>query len=210
MKGLIILGHPAVGSFNHALAHTIRQTWEAAGCDVTFHDLAAEGFDPRMTAAEAREGASDDPVIQRHIADLCNADILAVVHPNCWGAPPAIMKGWIDRVFAENAAYAFEKGIDQGDTPVGLLKIKAALVINTGNTPPDREVYHFHDPLDHIWRICILGFCGVPYVTRRLFGVVATSALTDRAAWLAETARLAADAVSRAEHGQAKTPENGG
>lgn len=191
MKALIVLGHPAPGSFNHALAETIRQTWAAAGCEITFHDLAAENFDPRMTATEAREGATTDPTVLCHIADLCTADLLAVVHPNTWGAPPAIMKGWIDRVFAENAAYGFEKAEDQGDTPVGLLKIKSALVINTGNTPLDRETFHFHDPLDHIWHTCILGFCGVPYVTRRLFGVIATSTDHDREKWLAETADLA-------------------
>jgi NAD(P)H dehydrogenase (quinone) len=198
MKALIVLGHPAPGSFNHALAETIRQTWEGAGCDVTFHDLAADGFDPRMTASEAREGATKDPIIQRHIADLCTADLLAVVHPNTWGAPPAIMKGWIDRVFAENAAYGFEKGADQGSAPVGLLKIKSALVINTGNTPLDRERDHFHDPLDAIWRTCILGFCGVPHITRRLFGVIATSTDADRKAWLAQTAALANHCVTEA------------
>ena len=202
MKALIVLGHPAPASFNHALAETIRQTWAAAGCDVTFHDLAAENFDPRMTATEAHEGASSDPTVLRHIADLCAADLLAVIHPNCWGAPPAIMKGWIDRVFAENAAYGFEKGADVGDAPIGLLKIKSALVINTGNTPLDRERDHFHDPLDHIWRTCILGFCGVPNINRRLFGVVATSTTADRELWLAETATLAINAVSSARVSQ--------
>lgn len=198
MKALVVLGHPAPGSFNHALAETIRQTWADSGCDVTFHDLAAENFDPRMTAAEAREGATTDATVQRHIADLCAADLLAVVHPNTWGAPPAIMKGWIDRVFAQNAAYGFEKGADIGDAPIGLLKIKAALVINTGNTPQDRERDHFQDPLDAIWRTCILGFCGVPNVTRRLFGVIATSTDADRAAWLEETEALAKACVTRA------------
>jgi NAD(P)H dehydrogenase (quinone) len=196
MKALVVLGHPAPGSFNHALADTICQTWTALGCDVTFHDLAAIGFDPCMTATEAREGSTQDPTVQRHIADLCAADLFAVVHPNCWGAPPAIMKGWIDRVFAPNAAYGFEKGADQGDTPIGLLRTKAALVINTGNTPLDREANHFHDPLDHIWRTCILGYCGVQNITRKLFGVIATSTDADRQAWLAETAKLATDAYA--------------
>ena len=199
MKALVVLGHPAPKSFNHAIAETICQTWADAGCDVTFHDLAAEGFDPRMTATEAREGASTDPTVLRHIADLCAADLLAVVHPNTWGAPPAIMKGWIDRVFAENAAYGFEKGADIGDVPVGLLKIKSALVINTGNTPLDRESDHFHDPLDHIWRRCILGFCGVKHIHRRLFGVVATSTMADREAWLAEVSALATGAITAAK-----------
>lgn len=198
MKALVVLGHPAPGSFNHAIAETIRATWADAGCDVTFHDLAADGFDPRMTASEAREGATTDPTVQRHIADLCAADLLAVVHPNTWGAPPAIMKGWIDRVFAENAAYGFEKGAGAGDAPSGLLKVKSALVINTGNTPPDRELHHFHDPLDHIWRTCILGFCGVKHIQRRLFGVVVTGSAADRAAWLAETELLALQALDTA------------
>lgn len=198
MKALVVLGHPAPGSFNHALADTIRQTWAALGCDVTFHDLAAEGFDPCMTAAEAREAKTDDPLVQRYINELCAADLLAVVHPNCWGAPPAIMKGWIDRVFAANAAYGFEKGADLGDTPIGLLQTKAALVINTGNTPLDHEVTHFHDPLDHIWRTCILGYCGVQNITRKLFGVIATSTDADRRQWLAEAANLATDAFNHA------------
>lgn len=198
MKALVVLGHPAPGSFNHAIADTICQTWAALGCDVTFHDLAATGFDPCMTASEAREGTTQDPTVQRHIADLCAADLLAVVHPNCWGAPPAIMKGWIDRVFAASAAYGFEKGADQGDMPIGLLRTKAALVINTGNTPLDREANHFHDPLDHIWRTCILGYCGVQNITRKLYGVIATSTDADRQSWLAETASLATDAVTTA------------
>ena len=198
MKALIVLGHPAPGSFNHALAEIIHRTWSDAGCDIIFHDLAADNFDPRMTGAEAREGATTDPTVQRHIADLCAADLLAVIHPNTWGAPPAIMKGWIDRVFAENAAYGFEKGADQGNTPIGLLKIKSALVINTGNTPVDRERDHFHDPLDHIWRTCILGFCVVPQITRRLFGVIATSTNADRQTWLAETETLAKACVTDA------------
>lgn len=198
MKALVVLGHPAPDSFNHALAKTICQTWADAGCDVIFHDLAAENFDPRMTATEAREGASADPTVQRHVAELCAADLLAVVHPNCWGAPPAIMKGWIDRVFAENAAYGFEKGAGLGAAAFGLLNIRSALVINTGNTPLDREETHFHDPLDHIWRRCILGFCGVPHVTRRLFGVIATSAPADRATWLDKTAALAQETWAQA------------
>lgn len=140
-----------------------------------FHDLVEEGFDPRLTAAEARGQASVDPLVLEHITDLRDSDLLAVVHPNCWGAPPAIMKGWIDRVFAPNAAYGFAKGEDQGDAPVGLLTTKVALVINTGNTPLNREREAFGDPLERMWRDCVLGYCGVGAVIRSLFGVVATT-----------------------------------
>jgi NAD(P)H dehydrogenase (quinone) len=198
MKAFIVVGHPAPQSFNHAIAETIKETWEAAGCDLSFHDLLGENFDPRLTASEARGEASTDPLVQSHIAQLRECDLLAIVHPNCWGAPPAIMKGWIDRVFAPNAAYTFAKGDDQGDEPIGLLKAKVALVINTGNTPHDREAAVFGDPLERIWRDCILQYCGVRHVMRELFGVVATSTADERLGWLHEVRMLARDAQERA------------
>ena len=195
MKGLVV-GHPAPGSFCRAIADRIRETWSAAGCEVRFHDLVEEGFDPCLTAAEARGQASVDPLVLQHIAELRDSDLLAVVHPNCWGAPPAIMKGWIDRVFAPDAAYGFAKGEDQGDVPVGLLATRVALVINTGNTPLEREHEVFGDPLERMWRDCVLRYCGVQTVMRSLFGVVATSSDEERRGWLAEVAALAAKAVA--------------
>jgi NAD(P)H dehydrogenase (quinone) len=186
MKALIVVGHPAPSSFNHALAGTIASTWRDVGCDVTYHDLTAEGFDPRLTGDEARGKPSMDPLVQTHISELRASDLLAVIHPNCWGAPPAIMKGWIDRVFAPDAAYTFAKGADAGDEPIGLLRTRVALVINTGNTPASREQGVFGDPLERIWRDCILKYCGIQHVIRALVGVVATSGPEERERWLAE------------------------
>jgi len=199
MKALVVVGHPAPGSFNRGIAEAIRAAWEAASCEVWFHDLGEEGFDPCLSAEEARGEASMDPLVRTHIAQLQASDLLAVVHPNCWGAPPAIVKGWIDRVFAPNAAYGFAKGVDQGDIPIGLLMTKAALIVNTGNTPLDRERDVFGDPLERMWCDCILRYCGVRHVTRSLFSVVATSSGDERRGWLAETARLANEAVEIAK-----------
>ena len=199
MKALVVVGHPVPGSFNRAIADAIRETWHAADCEVRFHDLVEEGFDPRLTAAEARGLASADRLVQRHIAELCDSEMLAVIHPNCWRAPPAIMKGWIDRVFAPDAAYGFAKGVDRGDVPVGLLATRVALVINTGNTPMEREREVFGDPLERMWRDCILRYCGVRDVMRSLFGVVATSSAEERRGWLAEARRLATEAAALAK-----------
>jgi putative NADPH-quinone reductase len=196
MKALVVIGHPAPGSFCRAIADRIRERWSEAGCEVLFHDLVEEGFDPRLTAAEARGQATADPLVRRHIAELRDSDLLAVVHPNCWGAPPAIVKGWIDRVFAPDAAYGFAKGVDQGDAPAGLLTTKAALIVNTGNTPLEREREAFGDPLDRMWRDCILLYCGVHHVVRKLIGVVATSSDEERRRWLAEVTALADAALS--------------
>ncbi|MBY3217733.1 flavodoxin family protein [Rhizobium laguerreae] len=195
MEALVVLCHPAEGSFNHALAEAVRTTWISARVKVVFRDLYAEGFDPLLSASEARGMPSADETIAAHIADLRACDLLAVIHPNCWGAPPAMMKGWIDRVFAPDAAYTFAKGVDVGDNPIGLLKTRAAIILNTGNTPSEREKNHFGDPLDQMWRRCILEYCGVKHVDRALFGVVASSSLDERQAWLERAARMAQDAV---------------
>lgn len=201
LRGLIVVAHPDPASFNHALARRVAQAWTDAGVSVTLCDLHAERFDPVLTMEEQRGAATQEPLVQAHIAQLRASHLLAVVHPNCWGAPPAMMKGWIDRVFAPNAAYAFEKGEDGGDAPVGLLKVIAAVVINTGNTPVKREARIFGDPLDSIWRECVLGYCGVARVERELFGVVATSTSEERQVWLERAARLArfAEAFAQAK-----------
>jgi NAD(P)H dehydrogenase (quinone) len=193
---LVVVAHPAPDSLNHALAERVRRTWADAGLNVIVRDLHAEQFNPVLTLEEQRGSGSRDPVVQAHISDLRAADLLAVVHPNCWGAPPAIMKGWIDRVFAPEAAYAFDKGGDQGDTPTGLLRIRHAIVLNTGNTDPQRERETFGDPLDAIWRRCVLEYCGVARVERELFGVVATSSPEDRRRWLDRAAALASAALA--------------
>jgi NAD(P)H dehydrogenase (quinone) len=196
MKSLVVVCHPLVDSLNHALAKAVQTTWTAAGCQVIYHDLHAESFDPILTGGEARGIPSDDHIIQAHIDELRNSDLLCVVHPNCWGAPPAMMKGWIDRVFAPEAAYAFTKGVDAGDAPIGLLKTRAALILNTGNTPLDREREYFGDPLDLMWRRCVLRYCGVSHVIRKLFGVVATSTSADRLAWLEEARNTAKECLN--------------
>ena len=99
MHILVILGHPNPASFNHALAHAVCAALEGAGHAVTFHDLAGEGFDPCMRAEEITLASAVPDLVRRHCAELRAADGIVVVHPNWWGQPPAILKGWIDRVF---------------------------------------------------------------------------------------------------------------
>src|SRR5262245_14026995 len=197
MQVLVIVAHPDPASFNHALAGAAADEAERLGHRVVLRDLYAERFDPLLGAEEARGGASRDPLVVEHIALLRAAQALIVVHPNWWGAPPAIAKGWIDRVFALNAAYAFEKDVDQGDVPIGLLPIRAALVLNTSNTPETRERAAFGDPLERIWCDCVLRYCGVRTVERRVFRVVATSTDAERRAWLS-AARAAVRAMLEA------------
>jgi putative NADPH-quinone reductase len=125
-------------------------------------------------------------LIDIHCREIVEADGIIIVHPNWWGMPPAILVGWIDRVLRPGVAYRFVEGDSGEGTPVGLLRARAALVLNTSNTFPEREARVFGDPLERIWKDCIFGLCGVAHVERRTFGPMVTSSSTERRAWLQE------------------------
>jgi NAD(P)H dehydrogenase (quinone) len=186
MKVSVILGHPKKGSFNHAIAGAAVRALEQNGHTAAYHDLSEESFDPLLPANEIPADACLPPLIKRHCEEIAVADGIIIVHPNWWGQPPALLKGWIDRVLRPGVAYEFREG-DKGEgVPVGLLKAKAALIFNTSNTGAKREREVFGDPLEAIWRNCIFGLCGVTNVHRRTFGVVVTSTEQQRTAWLEE------------------------
>lgn len=180
----IILAHPRRTSFSHAIAAAAAEHLRAKCFQVNFHDLYAEDFDPILDEEEATTWRSDDPLVEQHCAEIADANGIVIVHPNWWGQPPAILKGWVDRVLRPGVAYDWGAN-DRGEgVPVGLLRAQAALVFNTANTPHEREAAVFGNPLDLLWRDCIFGLCGVTRYKRRVYSVVATSDASDRAAWL--------------------------
>ena len=182
----IILAHPDRTSFNHAIAAEVVTVAREAGHDVRLHDLYDEAFEPVMPSGEIRRDCVLPEQIERHCREITEADSIVVIHPNWWGQPPAILKGWVDRVIRPGIAYRFDEG-DAGDgVPRGLLQARMALVFNTSNTPVDRERAVFGDPLETLWKNCIFGLCGVPVFHRRMFSVVVTSSAARRAEWLAE------------------------
>jgi NAD(P)H dehydrogenase (quinone) len=180
----VILGHPNKGSFNHAIAETAVTVLRENDHCVTFHDLYAEQFDPLLPAREISRNTVLDPVIQQHCAEIAVADGIIIIHPNWWGQPPAVLKGWIDRIIRPGVAYEFLEG-DKGDgVPRGLLRATAALVFNTSNTPAEREIAVFGDPLEMIWKNCIFGLCGIQTFYRATFRVMTTSTQSMRETWL--------------------------
>ena len=192
MKILVILGHPDPGSFNHAIAAAVCKTLRANAHQILFHDLYAEGFDPVLPAAEIPEDGVIPDTIQTHCRQIKTADGIVIAHPNWWGQPPAILKGWIDRVVRPGVAYRFDEGDSGEGVPVGLLNANAALVLNTSNTPENREASAFGDPLEALWKRCIFDLCGVQKFHRRMFGMIVTSTYEQRNTWLDEAKILAA------------------
>ncbi len=187
MKVSVILAHPQDGSFNHAIAQAAIERLADNGHTVFFHDLYKEGFAPLLMSEEIPRDAPLPLGIVQHCEEIAKADGIVVVHPNWWGQPPAILKGWVDRVIRPGIAYDFVEGDTGEGVPKGLLKAKVALVFNTSNTETVREKTVFGDPLEAIWKHCIFGLCGVATFYRRMFSVVVTSSGRQRSQWLDET-----------------------
>lgn len=196
MNILSIVAHPRSDSFCHALSGRARRALAAMGHRIAHHDLYAERFDPCLAADEAYTvgdtlevalSRATDPVIARHRAVIAKAEGLLVVHPNWWGKPPAILAGWLDRVLVPGVAYRLA---DAAGLPRGLLSVRRALILNTSDTPAERETAELGDPLDLIWRNCVLPFCGVAACERQVFRPVSGSSAAQRAGWLDETEAL--------------------
>ena len=190
MKVSIILAHPDKNSFNHAIARAVVETLTTNGYEIHFHDLYKECFDPLLFHAEFPKDAAIPSEIQGHCDEISSADGIIIVHPNWWDQPPAVLKGWIDRVIRPGVAYEFLDGDSGEGIPVGLLKARVGLVFNTSNTTLKREMEVFGDPLERIWRDCVFGLCGVETVDRRMYTTIVTSSQKQRESWLSETRSL--------------------
>jgi putative NADPH-quinone reductase len=181
----VYLAHPRPGSFNHALFDAVVAELRAHGAEVLAHDLCAEGFPPVLTAGETETvRASDeapDPQVALHRAEVATLDAMVFVHPNWWGMPPAVLTGWVQRVLVPGVAYKL--GSADGE-PVGLLTAGRALVLNTSDTPADREDGEFGDPLQRVWAACVLPYVVDTDVRRVVFRTVTDSTEQERAEWL--------------------------
>ncbi len=190
MQVSLILGHPSSQSFSHAIAQAAAAELIAGGHQVTFHDLYAERFDPILPVEEFPKGAALPELVGRHCQEIAVADGIIIVHPNWWGQPPAILKGWVDRVIRPGVAYQFVDGDGGEGVPLGLLRARVACVFNTSNTTAEREQSVFGDPLETLWKNCVFGRCGVEMFYRETFRVVVNSTLAQRQRWLDEVREL--------------------
>ncbi|QCQ91110.1 NAD(P)H-dependent oxidoreductase [Rhodococcus sp. SGAir0479] len=194
MRVAVYLAHPGPDSFNRALFDAVTAELRARDVDVLAHDLYAEDFDPALTAAEtdtvATSATRSGAVVREHQAEIATVDALVFVHPNWWGMPPAVLTGWIQRVLAPAVAYKLDTADGE---PAGLLRARRALVLNTSDTPAEREHTEFGDPLERIWASCVLPYVGVDDVRRVVFRTVTDSDDRTRADWLRRAREAAAE-----------------
>lgn len=109
MRLLFIHSHPVPESFNTALCKAAVETARAKGHEVRLIDLYAEGFNPVMSTEERRAYHDDGPPppdVAPHIAALQWAEGLIFVYPTWWYAQPAMLKGWMDRVWRPGVTFS--------------------------------------------------------------------------------------------------------
>lgn len=114
MHTLIVTSHPDPGALTHAVARRIADGIAGtSGATIEMADLAAERFDPRFTQDDLKGHHRQAPFSADVLAEqarLDRADALVLVFPVYWWSMPALMKGWIDRVFTGGWAYDDSSG----------------------------------------------------------------------------------------------------
>ncbi len=171
MKHLIIYCHLNPDSFTKAIVDKVEKVSKEKGDEVKIIDLYGDKFNPVLdfTDIEYMFMGKDVPEDIKKYQELVTwADHLTVVYPLWWAQMPAMLKGFVDRVFANG--YAFSYG-ENG--PIGLLGGKTAkLYISTGNPGEYYEQSGMYDAQRRVNDEGIFGFCGIKSNTT-FFGNVA-------------------------------------
>jgi len=184
MKYLVVYTHPNPASFNHAILETVAGELEKAGQEVVVRDLYAIGFDPLLSGRDfaAMQGGSVSEDIRREQEFVGAADVLVVIFPLWWAGMPAMLKGYIDRVFTDGFAYSIrEEGIE------GLLKGKKIHLITTTGAP--REMYEEMGMFRSLSQTIdggIFQFCGMELIEHTYFTAIPYISDADRKQMLEE------------------------
>ncbi|MGJ8534621.1 MAG: NAD(P)H-dependent oxidoreductase [Alphaproteobacteria bacterium] len=144
MKSLVVYCHPCADSFSAAMKQTVVTALTDSGHEVRLIDLYAENFNPVMCDQERREyhdaGTNELPVAD-HIAAIRWCDTLVFVYPTWWYGLPAMLKGWLDRVWVPHVTF----------------------IMPTDTTP-------IRPNMQHIKRLAAVTTCGAPWTVSKLIG----------------------------------------
>ncbi|ORC37806.1 hypothetical protein B4O97_02040 [Marispirochaeta aestuarii] len=152
---LIILAHPNTSSFCGTVAAVLAEAAGKTGAGVSILNLYEEKFDPVLSSDETVRRFSFDETVQRHQKLLSEAGLIAWVHPDWWGTPPGILKGWLDRVLQPGFAFSFEEDSTGRFRRIPLLKKKMALTVITSDADASEPI-----PAVDMWQRRVFHYCG--------------------------------------------------
>ncbi|HEY2494429.1 MAG TPA: NAD(P)H-dependent oxidoreductase [Paenibacillus sp.] len=176
----IIIGHPYPKSYCNALATAYTKGATASGANIRTIDLGRINFEPNLKYGYQKRTELESDLLAAQ-ETIRWADHLVFVYPTWWGTMPAILKGFIDRVFLPG--YAF-KAKPNSVMIEKLLKGKTARLIVTMDSPPWYYRLALKRAGHHIMKRGILQSCGVNPVRITEIGTMKTSSVEVREKWL--------------------------
>lgn len=183
---LIINGHPDKKSYCTALANQYRKGAVLSGADCKLINLTELEFSPILKYGyRKRTDLEPDLIEVRKL--IQETKHLVFVYPNWWGTIPALLKGFIDRVFLPGFAFEYQ---EKSPLPKKLLKGKTARLIVTTDTPSWYYSLVYRKPGHNSMKKSILHFCGVKPVKITSLGPIKNSTNLKRKNWLKQIEKL--------------------
>lgn len=145
MKALLVYCHPKETSFTAAVRDEVLQKLTTHGADIRLVDLYSSGFNPRLTSQEFDtylDAPANRASVTEDVDNLTWCDTLIFVYPTWWYGLPAVLKGWLDRVFVPDVAFLM----------------------------PDATNTTIRPGLQHITRLGVFTTCGASWWLTQLIG----------------------------------------
>lgn len=187
MKNILIInGHPNSESFNFGLAKSYKEGALKSGFKVAEITIANLKFNPNLKFGYQQRTALEPDLLDAW-SKIQKADHLVWIHPVWWGGLPAMMKGFIDRVFLPGFTFKPRPDSMWWDK---LLTGKTARIITTMDQPGWYYRWFNHQPSVHQLKKGTLEFCGVKPVKVSYVGPIKNAKETQKSNWLEEIHQL--------------------
>ncbi len=190
MRILLIDGHPAADRLSAHLLDAYQRALPASDMvdRIAIRDLS---FDPILRHGYA-EPQPLEPDLERATQAILDADHIVIAHPLWWGAEPALLKGFYDRVLLPGTTFQYHKRSPFWDK---LLKGRSGDVLITADTPESYLKLRFGNPIGKRLRFQVLGFCGIKPLRTTFFTTVRRGGAEKRMAkWMKKAGALAGSA----------------
>lgn len=181
MKKIVIInGHPNKESFNFGVAEAYKSGAIEAGAEIKEIIIADLNFNPNLQFGYQKR-IELEPDLLKAWEIIQWSDHLVWIHPVWWGGLPALMKGFIDRLFLPGLAYKYRENSLWWDK---LLKGKTAHIITTIDQPGWYYRLMYGRPSVNQLKVSTLEFCGVKPVKVTYLGIIRNSNEKQREKWL--------------------------
>lgn len=184
---VVIVAHSAASSFSAALSQAYVAAATAAGHEVRVLHLGELAFDPILHEGYKHIQALEPDLLAAQAA-ISWAEHLCWVFPVWWGSVPALLKGFIDRIFLPGFAFKYRPG---AAFPEQLLGGRTAHMLVPLDTPAWYFKWIYRMPAIQQMERTTLAFCGIKPLKTRMFGPLISSTAAQREAWLKSAGALA-------------------